>query len=591
MELDSNNMKSFFRSGRSNKMAGENINDDWEGIVNDAQNQQATGNTVDATGDAERDENNTDEPTSNQNSDVNNDAAAHTPKRKRRGRPRNNSTPAQRVTRRTKKNSGKQSAKDVEIDYLNQCLSDENKKVQILDKKLKDLRLQLHKEQKEKQSYADENVKLKNRIAALDKVQKGGIKTDDSKKIDDLNQSIKDKDEQIAELQQESTEKDIKIADLQEMLADQREESQSILKRYVGEKQVKCREKKESVVWIMDKVHEDEIKKRIPKNETCEIFTIESVKQLSEIEESEQFRKSVSKCKVIIYLVGSNDLGNMFNTGNKVCDDTEEIYNYISLSCERMKKLKPVAILTVPPTKVKGTMSEVPYLNSMIINGLQSDCIVIDNHMKLSSSPKSRVIGKNGISVIDEGANIIVKSVGNMLTSTLKRHKSVSDDHKSVSDDLSAISSEVNKENDDSRKSVSESNSEELFVEVPSVFMKHIVGKFQKGLQRIEQESGAKLEIQKTQTENGTKESIRVSGSEQNCKTAVEIIHQVIKDQKAKSYERSEKVEWPSRSGRPYQKESNKIECKFYLQGNCVRGDRCPYTHPEGPRRKIIKLD
>ena len=91
------------------------------------------------------------------------------------------------------------------------------------------------------------------------------------------------------------------------------------------------------------------------------------------------------------------------------------------------------------------------------------------------------------------------------------------------------------------------------------------------------------MEIYKYTEGNVPKEAVRITGGETNCKKAVEMIQQIIKDQKAKL---------SGNEGHGVGKPDYSRECTFYADGKCFRGSKCPYVHPDGqPKPKMIKFE
>ena len=302
-----------------------------------------------------------------------------TPVKRGRGRPPKNKAKGTGSGGKGASEKSKQADdKDIEIDYLNQCLLDEGKKLAVKDKKIKDLRQLLRHEQAERKkletqlntpdsdSDSQDTVDLRDELAAK------------TKRVTDLEQEIREKDEDIADLRNESNAKDLTIAQLRETLSEQQETSKKLVDRYVN---VKAKENRDCVVWVVDTAHESVIKKQLPKGTDWELFPINSVANMAELEGTERFKKAVSKAKVVILMVGSSDLLPSSN-----CEDTSAIYSYVAASCDRLKQGRAVAIVTVPPTKLSGTLSEVPYLNSLLTNRLKPDCLIIDSQARPDSA-------------------------------------------------------------------------------------------------------------------------------------------------------------------------------------------------------------
>ena len=273
-------------------------------------------------------------------------------------------------------------------------------------------------------------------------------------------------------------------------------------------------------------------------------------------------------------MAGSSDL-----LPGSACGDTNEVFKYLSASCERLMRGNAVAVMTVPPTKVSGILSEVPFLNTLIVKNLRPHCLIVDCQEQFNSLPKRITIKDNGIGISEKGAEIIINAVSHMMMHDLESHKVLSPQSVSKSGD----SYWSNKENVSAASPVP--SDDQVLVEVPSAYMKHVVGKGQRNIERISKESSSKVEVYKYKEGDTTKEAVRITGREVNCKKAVDMIHQVIKDQKAKS------TQTRGTGSHGYNPDYNK-DCTFYADGKCNRGTACPFKHPDGPTvPKLIKFD
>ena len=123
-----------------------------------------------------------------------------TPKRGR-GRP-----PKDKKKKSPKQSPKAVSDKDVMIDYLNQCLAAETKKVVYRDRKIKDLKTSLSNEQKE-------NQRLKTQLPNPDHGKKKN-QNSDSQTLLQLKTSLTQKTKLIADLKQTVSDKEDVISDL-----------------------------------------------------------------------------------------------------------------------------------------------------------------------------------------------------------------------------------------------------------------------------------------------------------------------------------------------------------------------------------------
>ncbi len=487
-----------------------------------------------------------------------------TPARRGRGRPRKTSTdngPDKKRGRRGKA----QTPEEVEIEYLKQLMADEQKKLAIMTQRNKDLRAQLKQEQAKRQndSNSPDGDDKKDSQAITDLKKQLDTKI---KRVKDLEKDVSEKDEIIAGLKQESTEKDNTIVQLRETLDEQNETSKRIVDKFVSVRAKETKETRNSVVWVLDRVHEPEIRTQLPKDTLWELFPVDSVSSLKELEESEKFRESLAKATVVILMVGTSDL----QPGSK-CGKTSVVFEYIAESCDRLKGNKPVAVVTIPPCKIPMTLSETPFLNSLIVNKLKPDCLVVDNQEAFSGLPKRLTLTGDGVSLSSKGAEIMVDSVMSMMSEDLKTHR-MPKQQKDIRKEETVL-----REKENSEPHSLSGSSEQVLVDIPAAYMKHVVGKGKKTIERLGRESSTVVEIHKYMQGNLPKEAVKITGDEHGCKKAVDMIHQIIKDQKAKD------------RGNP----SNPSGvCGYYLDGKCTRGERCPYKHPRDlAMPKMIKFD
>ena len=555
----------------------------WEDIVAEEERRKARRKSVQEEVDAKSDESG--EPSGEEGSEPENTGPAtrqkttpdkngpvtphKTPAKRGRGRP-----PKKGRGRKVSASGGKkvkpsekpeaQPNADAEIKYLNQCLIAEGRKLASKDKKIKELKSLLRQEKAERKrlesiidttepdSDSEEMSKLKSKL------------TEKTELVEKLEKISGEKNEMIKELRQESEEKDGKIAQLRETLAEQQETSKKIVDKFVN---VKAKELKDHVVWVIDSAHETEIRAKLTKDTEWDLFPVSSVASLNELEKTDKFNRAVGKASVVIVMLGSSDL-----LPDSKCESTSSIYSYLSAFCEKIKKRKVVAVVTVPPTKISGTLSEVPFLNTMI-SQMKPECLVIDCQEQFNSLPKRLTIAENGISVSDRGAEIAINAVAHMLRNDLKTHRAKNPRDESSADH--GDSEMVNKENDRPIPNANQRTGNHVLVEVPSRFMKHVVGKGKRGLERISRESMTALEIYKFQEDNIQKEAVKITGNETNCRKAVELIHQIIRDQKSKEGQ----IDYNQ-------------ECSFYRDGKCDRESSCPFRHSDGQSRaKMIRLN
>lgn len=323
--------------------------------------------------------------------------------------------------------------------------------------------------------------------------------------------------------------------------------------------------KKPSVVLIIDRKQRDTMLNKLPREYSWEVFTVDSVRNISSLEDTESFRSALSKSFVIVLFVGTSDLishaasASKHNNGN-----TETIFEYISATCNKLSQEKQVIIITVPPTRIAGTLGEVPVLNAMIVRELKEKCKVIDNHKKFSAKLKSIVVADDGVTMTSYTADIIVNDLSTELAGLN------TDTARQGTEHVSTPKAEQSRPT--SAGSVPRPSAHgQVMVEVPVLYMKHVVGKNRRVLNKIENDAGVKIETKKWKDNEVQKEGVLIKGKRAEIDQAVATIKSVISEQKNK----------PSEMG----------PCKFYKNGSCFKGENCPFSHNECESQpELIKL-
>ncbi len=342
------------------------------------------------------------------------------------------------------------------------------------------------------------------------------------------------------------------------------ETSQTLAKKCVEVNHSKT--KKKHVILILDIAHREMIEPNLPAEYQWEIFAIESTKTIKKLEESSAFKKSLKKAGIVCFLTGSQDL--MYTKPPSTYpDNVGWIYENLKLSCERLSKKITVQVCTIPPNKMPTTSSEVPILNRMIMD-LKSRVTVINTQEQFSEIPKSKAVEQDGVTLSSKSTQILCDAICEAVCHHFESNKNAN------STDTSVCSEEGEKENmPEDPLSTSTPQPElqsQVLVEIPSDLIKHVIRKGHKGIEMIQRQSGASLEVKKWDNDGVTKQGIMVKGTRKAVKKATDTIEQIVKDQRERQMGTNVRA--------PPNMEN--VVCNHYKTGSCFKGARCKFAHP-----------
>ena len=425
---------------------------------------------------------------------------------------------------------------DDEIIQLTKDLSAGSKKAVVNMRRIKTLQIQLHNESSARQKWEADKTKL-------------------LKQIDDLKSTHKsqmdDKDERLKDLNSVNETFQDEIRELNEMLQHEKEVAQTLLNT--------CTEVNKKVtskprVLVIDDIHRDSIVARLPSDETWKVFALDTTFSLSGLDGSEAFRKACNTAGQVTYMTGINDL-------MKPNAQIKHTVSNLLASCSKVDKAK-VLISTIPPTKLPETFSKVRILNSMLLSEMEKKGFkLINTQQNLSTLPMSKVVTGDGITLTSLAVDTIIQSLVQISTDEIVAMDLSSDEPMPPSEDHGSTSNHS------------------TLVEVPTEFMKHIIGRRRVMITSIEKETQTRTSVKKWEDQEGRKEGLEIFGSPDAIQEAVRRIESVITDRK--------------------KREANKI-CSFFKSGTCFKGNQCPNIHSSTPNQdrgtprmdntKVIKL-
>ena len=266
---------------------------------------------------------------------------------------------------------------------------------------------------------------------------------------------------------------------------------------------------------------------------------------------SETFTEACSKAIQITYMIGINDI-------LKGETPIKTIFTNILTSCSQIKMNKKIVISTIPPTKIPETFSQVRILNSMLMNEMTRKGYTVVEHAKLSSLPMSKVVLDDNYSLTDTTVDTILETLVGVETS------------------------ETGERGQDPTPIETLTAAKTATVQVPTPYMKHIIGRNRTKLNTIEKQTHTKALTRKWSDSQGQKnEGIQITGEPHAVQEAVQLINNIIQERKQRD-------------------ESLKDQpCRYLASGSvCFKGDSCPFGHHNVPQNtstisasKIIKLN